>query len=302
MVCLMESDAAVGSATLAEILTSWSMPLMPLAALMMTSALYLRGWRSAHRLRPREMPVWRAVCFFAGVVALWIAIASPIEALDDYLLAAHMVQHFLLMSVAPPLMVLGAPAVPLLRGIPRAWIRWASRPMFRARWFHAAKRWAAHPAAAWLAMNLAYLGWHVPAAFELTFRSEQVHNLEHVCFFVTSAAFWWVVIAPWPSRRRWPRWSAIPYLLSADVVNTVLSATLAFSGRVLYPSYALAPRIVRLTALQDQVAAGAEMWVLNSAVFLIPAVVVTMEMLSPRGWSFRPAGAGLQSRDDGQPV
>jgi cytochrome c oxidase assembly factor CtaG len=75
----------------------------------------------------------------------------------------------------------------------------------------------------------------------------------------------------------------IPYLLTADVVNTILSAVLAFSGKVLYPSYAAVERICRLTPLQDQVLAGSEMWVLNSMVFLVPVAVVVMRMLSPRG-------------------
>ena len=79
--------------------------------------LYLRGWRLARTTRERELPAWRASCFVAGLIALWIALASPIDALDDYLLVAHMIQHFILMSIAPPLIVLGAPMVPLLRGI-----------------------------------------------------------------------------------------------------------------------------------------------------------------------------------------
>ena len=86
---------------------------------------------------------------------------------------------------------------------------------------------------------------------------------------------------PWPSRARWPRWTAIAYLLSADLVNTILSALLTFSGRVLYPTYEHAPRICSLTPLQDQVAAGSEMWVLNSTVFLIPAFLLTFQLLSP---------------------
>ena len=75
---------------------------------------------------------------------------------------------------------------------------------------------------------------------------------------------------------------ADPYLLSADILNTVLSAILCFSGRVLYPTYAAAERVSRLTPLQDQIAAGAEMWVLNSLVFLAPAVFIVMQLLSPR--------------------
>ncbi len=249
---------------------------------MMALLVYWRGWAIARRTRPRELPWWRAGVFSGGIAALWIAIASPIDALDDYLLAAHMMQHFILMSISPPLIVLGAPAVPMLNGVPRFLIRWL-RPLFQARWIHHLAAFFLYPLTAWLLMNLAYLGWHVPAAFERTFRSEGIHQLEHACFFFTSLGFWWVVIAPWPSRARWPRWSVVPYLLSADIVNTILSATLAFSGRALYPSYAMAERISRLTPLQDQVAAGAEMWVLNSTVMLIPAVAITLRLLSPRG-------------------
>lgn len=263
-------------------LTAWSFPVVPLIGVVLLLVLYLRGWSVAHRTRPHELATWRASCFVAGLAALWIALASPIDALDDYLLAAHMLQHFILMSVAPPLIVLGAPTVPLLRGLPRWLVRALSRPLFRGGWFHALCRLVTHPVFAWLAMNIAYLGWHVPAMFELTFQSERIHDFEHLCFFLTSIAFWWVVLAPWPSQPRWPRWTVIPYLLGADILNTILSATLAFSGRVLYPSYAAAERITSLTPLKDQVAAGAEMWVLNSIVMLAPAVVVTMQLLTPR--------------------
>jgi putative membrane protein len=264
------------------LLRQWSFPVLPFVGLLLAAVIYVRGWIAASRTRPRELPLWRVGCFLGGLLAFWVAIASPIDALDDYLLAGHMIQHFMLMSVAPPLIVLGAPMVPMLRGLPRGLIR-GLRPVFAAQWVHAVVRVVMHPVVAWLAMNVAYLGWHVPAAFELTFRSVRWHDFEHMCFFGTSMLFWWVVLRPWPSAARWPRWTVIPYLLTADIVNTVLSATLTFSGRVLYPSYAAAPRICRLSALQDQVAAGAEMWVLNSVVFLLPAVVITMRLLGPRG-------------------
>jgi cytochrome c oxidase assembly factor CtaG len=274
------------SASSGSLLRTWSFPPLPFLVLSLTVFIYLLGWRVAHRTRPRELPAWRAASFVAGLASLWMAIASPIDALDDFLLAAHMIQHFILMSIAPPLIVLGAPVVPLLRGLPKG-MRILLRPMFRTRWFHRAGGFLVHPVVAWLLMNIAYLGWHVPAAFELTFRSESIHQLEHACFFFTSIAFWWVVLAPWPARRVWPMWTIVPYLLSADVLNTVLSATLVFSGRVLYPSYLRAERISSLTPLQDQVAAGAEMWVLNSLVFLLPAAVLTVKMLTPRSLQAR---------------
>ena len=264
------------------ILVAWSWPLWPAVGIVVAGTLYLRGWSALQRTRARELPRWRAVCFFGGLLALWIALASPIDALDDFLLSAHMLQHFILMSVAPPLLVLGAPLVPMLRGLPR-WIVRALRPLFASRTMHKVAHALAHPAVAWLLMNVAYLGWHVPQAFELTLRSEAWHNTEHMCFLLTSIVFWWVIVEPWPSRTRWSRWVVIPYLLTADVVNTILSAVLAFSGKVLYPSYGAAERITRLTPLKDQVLAGSEMWVLNSIVFLVPVAVIVMRMLSPRG-------------------
>ena len=282
MILLTLRDAEVsGTAMLGELLREWSLPLLPLVCLSIGVLLYVRGWIAARVTRGRELPLWRAVCFVGGVVALWVALASPIGALDDYLLTAHMIQHFILMSVAPPLIVLGAPLVPLLRGLPRFVVRWL-RPVFQTRWLCALGRTVTHPVFAWVAMNVAYLGWHVPAAFELTFRAEWIHDFEHACFVVTALLFWWVVIAPWPAQGRWPRWAMIPYLLSADVLNTVLSATLSFAGRVLYSSYAEAPRVCFLTPLKDQVAAGAEMWVLNSVVMLIPAILIATKELSPR--------------------
>jgi cytochrome c oxidase assembly factor CtaG len=264
------------------ILAAWSFPLWPALGLTVAGTLYLRGWRALQRTRARELPPWRAVCFFAGLLAVWIALASPIDALDDYLLAAHMLQHFTLMSIAPPLLVLGSPLVPMLRGLPRWTVR-ALRPLFASRTLHRLAHALAHPVAAWLMMNVAYVGWHLPQAFELTLRSEAWHNTEHMCFLLTSIAFWWIVIQPWPSQSRWSRWMVIPYLLSADIINTLVSAVLAFSGKVLYPSYAAAERITKLTPLQDQVLAGAEMWVLNSLIFLIPVAILVMRSLSPRG-------------------
>jgi cytochrome c oxidase assembly factor CtaG len=261
---------------------AWSFPLLPFFGLTLTTIVYLRGWRAANLTRPRDLPAWRAVAFVCGMASLWVALASPIDALDDFLLVAHMIQHFILMSVAPPLIVLGAPTVPLLRGLPGGVIRTVLRPLFRTGWIHRASRFVTHPVVAWMAMNVSYLGWHVPAAFELTFRFQRIHDFEHLCFLLTSIAFWWVVLEPWPSRPRWARWTVLPYLLSADIMNTILSATLVFAGHVLYPSYAQAERISSLTPLQDQIAAGAEMWVLNSLVFLVPAVILTMKMLSPR--------------------
>lgn len=250
--------------------------------LALVSIIYTLGFVRIRRTRPRHFPSWRWACFAGGIASLVIAVSSPLDTFSDQLLTIHMAQHFVLMSIAPPLIVFGAPVVPMLRGLPRWFVRPVLGPLIRIRWlrrfFHA----LVQPKTAWLLMNLAYIGWHVPAAYEAALANENIHNCEHACFFFTSVLFWWPIIEPWPSRFRGSRWILLPYLLGADVVNTGVSAFLVFSGRLVYPSYGAQPRLFGISALADQAAAGAFMWVIGSIVFLIPAFAITMQLLSRR--------------------
>ena len=242
--------------------------------------IYVRGFRRIHRTRPAQFPSWRLVTFLGGIAALFIAVASPLDTFSESLLSMHMAQHFVLMSIAPPLIVFGAPVVPMLRGLPRWFIRML-RPLFATRILHSIGRFFTRPRVAWLAMNAAYIGWHIPRAYEFALASENWHNFEHACFFFSNLMFWWPVIRPWPGRYAESRWLLIPYLLLADVVNTAISAFLCFSGRLLYPSYGVIARPFGFSALNDQVAAGAFMWVCGSMVYLIPAVAIVAHLLSP---------------------
>jgi putative membrane protein len=108
-----------------------------------------------------------------------------------------------------------------------------------------------------------------------------LHELEHACFLGAGLLFWWPVIQPWPSNARWPRWSIPLYLFCATLPCDALSAFLAFCDRVVYSSYLSAPQLVFVSKLQDQECAAALMWTCVTVIFLVPAVVVTMQLLSP---------------------
>ena len=264
------------------LITRWDIPWAVTTALVVTALIYIRGWLRIRRTRPGLFPLGRLIAFLGGILALFVAVASPLDTFSESLLFMHMAQHYVLMSIAPPLIVLGAPVVPMLRGLPRWLIRRTLRPVFANGLLHHLGAWLTTPRVAWIAMNAAYLGWHIPRAYEFALASENWHNFEHACFFFTSLMFWWPIIAPWPWRQRGSRWMLLPYLLLADLVNTGLSAFLCFSGRLLYPSYGAVPRLFGLSALNDQIAAGAFMWVAGSTVFLIPAMLITVQLLSPR--------------------
>ncbi len=263
------------------ILESWSAPVGVNVSLFLTVLIYTKGWLHLHKTFPNLISAWRFAAFFAGIVSLSIAVGSPLDAFDDVSLSVHMVQHLLLMAIAPPLILLGAPALPLLQGIPQAMARGIVGPFLRWSLVKRLARFISNPAICWLAAALALIGWHIPVVFELALRSHSWHELEHATFFGTGLLFWWPVVQPWPSTARWARWSIPLYLFCATLPCDALSGFLTFCDRVVYTSYLSAPQILTASPLQDQEFAAALMWVSVTIIFLVPAVVVTIQILSP---------------------
>lgn len=266
----------------AAALAHWEARPAILVELAVVGIVYARGFVRLHRQMPRRFPRGRLAAFIAGLAILWLAVASPLDAFADLLLSVHMVQHVLLLFVAPPLILLGAPAIPIVRGIPPVIAKTVLRPILKSPAVKALYRLLTHPIAGWCALTLAIWTWHAPAPFQIALRSETWHAVEHGCFVTAAMLFWWPVTQPWPSANRWPRWAIIPYLLLADVQNSMLSAVLTFSDRLIYPFYANVPRVVRVSALDDQVAAGVIMWVPASLFFVLPAVAILLHLLEPR--------------------
>jgi cytochrome c oxidase assembly factor CtaG len=261
------------------IFDEWSPPIFLTTMLVLSAVVYVRGWFAIRRTQPERFTEWRLAAFLLGLATIWLAIGSPMDGFADALLSAHMVEHLLLMSFAPPLLLLGYPQVPLLRGLPRVVTVRMLGPLFRWRAPRTLSRFLTTPVVAWLAMNLIFLGWHVPAAYDFALEHEGWHDFEHICFVSTSILFWWPLIRPWPTSERYPGWYMIPYLVGADIVNTALSAFLAFCDRPVYAYYLTQPNNFQISPAADQVVGAVIMWVLGSLVFLIPAVFVTMRLL-----------------------
>jgi cytochrome c oxidase assembly factor CtaG len=198
-----------------------------------------------------------------GLFSLWAAVGSPLAVLDHQFLTAHMVQHLLLMTVAAPLILLGAPVMMLLRGSPQRSVLGVL-------------------VSCWLAATCTVIGWHVPAVFEIGMRSERWHAAEHVCFFMAGLLFWWPVVQLGRSLAQERGWSVPLYLFMATLPCDALSAFLTFCNRLVYPHYLSAYRPFAVSALADQQCAGALMWVWSTFAYLAPAVVIAVRMLSPQ--------------------
>jgi cytochrome c oxidase assembly factor CtaG/polyferredoxin len=272
----------------AAVLGSWRSDAPLMIGFAAAALIYLRGWSKLRRELPARYTGERLASFLAGLATVLVALESPLDAFAGFLLEAHMVQHLLLIMVAPPLIWLGQPVIPLLRGLPGGFLREGLGPFLRWRALRRVGQAVTHPVFCWCAMTVAVVFWHLPRWYDLGLSSPEWHKVEHGAFLAGAMLFWYPVVGVWPSRPQWPRAMMIPYLVLADFVNTALSAWLVFSDHVVYRTYELAPRMGDTTALHDQAGAGTLMWVPGSIAYLIPAFAIAMQAFSGKRASREP--------------
>ena len=260
-------------------LASWNLDVPSLALLILVALIYLRGWLRGRRFIEFPEDSSRLAAFLGGLAVLFLALDSPLDTFDTLYLSTHMTQHLLLMMVAPPLLLMGRPMLPLLRGLPKWFVKEGLGPFLAWPRLRRVGRLLVFPSFAWGVYIASTILWHLPKFYELVLQSPFWHGVQHACFFWTAILFWWPVVQPTPGRPPWARWTMIPYLLLADIVNTALSAFFVFSGVVLYPNYATLQGVSG--ASRDQALAGVIMWVPGSIAYIIPAIVLTFGIFSP---------------------
>src|ERR1700746_4062200 len=249
--------------------------------LIFSASVYLRGWLSPRSNSLKAISACRAFSFLLGVCLIWVAMASPIAALDHQLLTIHMLQHLLLMTLAPPLIWLGAPVCPLLHGLPRRFAESLLVPLGQSP---AAKRFGKaldRPGFSWLAACAALVGGHIPALFALGMQSAAWHLFEHVSFLAAGLLFWWPVVQP--SRGAFRQDVSMHlFLFFATLPCDILSGFLVFCDRVVYPVYLSSSHLFGSSALGDQQCAAALMWTCVTIVYLLAGAILTMRLLSPQ--------------------
>lgn len=261
--------------------SSWDFPASLTLTLLLAASLYLRGWDSTRSSSAAVIPAWKAASFLLGLVLVWMAWGSPLAAYDHSLLTVHMIKHLLLMTFAPPLILLGEP-MKVFWGVTPMSVRSTLGRVSHRPLVQRLARIATSLVLCWTASALTLIAWHVPTLFELGVRSEIGHTVEQAMFFGTGFWFWWPVIQPWPSASTGPRWSLLMYLFLATLPCDILSGFLVFSDRVAYPVYFSAPRLFGFSVLEDQQCAAALMWTCVTLVYLVPAAIISSKLLAPR--------------------
>jgi putative membrane protein len=246
----------------------WSPEPTVLIGVAAIGVLYVLGWRRGRASGSSHRPGFgRLALFLGGLAVVLIALVSPIDGLADNLLVMHMVQHVLLLDIAPILLILGLTKV-LLRPVTRR--------------LHAIEQGAgflAHPAFAVAAYVGFMWAWHVPALYDAALNNTTIHAFEHLCFSAAGTLYWWHLLSPIRSRLRLDGMGPIAYMVVTKLLVGGLGIMLAFAPASFYPYYEHHPHYWGLSPGTDQSMAGLVMALEQSIVMGIALVYLFVRML-----------------------
>jgi putative membrane protein len=230
-------------------------------------ALYL--WRARQAPAPGTPTTGQRAAFFSALALIFLSLNGWVHDLSDYyLFSAHMVQHLVLTLIAPPLLIMGTPG-------------WMLRPALQWRGVGPLARWVTAAPHAFLLFNVVIVAWHLPPMYALAMAHHPVHIVQHLCFMTTAVLMWWPILSPLPELPRLSYPGQMLYLFLMTIPMSLVAVCIGYSGQVLYPAYASAPRLWGITPLQDQLIGALIMWIPGGLFFfaIISAVFFRWQKL-----------------------
>ncbi len=219
---------------------------------------------------PQGPSAGQRASFIVSLTLLFFTLNGPLHDLSDYyLFSAHMVQHLILTLMVPPLMILGTPA-------------WMLRPLLRhPTVFAVAKRLTGY-GACFAIFNVVLAFWHLPPMYNLALANHPVHIGQHLMFIVASVFMWWPLTSPLPELPRASYPIQMLYCFVMVIPMSVISIYIAMADTLLYPAYAVAPRVWGVAPMMDQQYGGLIMWI-PGGVFFYAVMTVVFFKWSGRG-------------------
>ena len=231
--------------------------------------LYVWGVR-----RVRRWSAPRTASFFAGVLVVLVALQSGVDAYDDRMLSDHMIQHLLLLLVAPPLLLQGRPIVLALRALPSPHRQEFARLLVKARAL-------TNPLACLALFSAVLLLTHLTGFYDATLRHPLLHQLEHASFLTVGLLFWTPLLDANPlAARRLGGFGRLVYVLAAMPAMAAIGAYLNRATSLVYAPYAAPARALGISALGDQAQAGAIMWVGGGCIMVATGLWIAMSAMS----------------------
>jgi cytochrome c oxidase assembly factor CtaG len=281
----------------------WPIPPIVLLGCVTAEILYFRGWRVLVKAEQRKLArattspeltgsgryqwdswLWRGTYFLGAIFIILLGDSAPIDILSSRLLWVHMIQHLLILVVMAPLLVAGAPLIPMWLGLP-SWVRRlvrASAMLKAGSAFNRIGHWLRQPAISCVLLIAGTWVWHWPALYDLALTNAAIHDwCEHATFLAVSALFWTQVISSPPLHPRLGYLGRVGIVGIAIIQNVVLAALIGFAQVPLYTPYAhLALRPGGFSALQDQQLGAGIMWTFGDLPFVIAFVVLMLGWLA----------------------
>jgi cytochrome c oxidase assembly factor CtaG len=279
---------------LSAILASWDWRADVLITLAVAGLLFTSGWRRLHHRTTSHLTGaarrsgrislasgWRLLSYWTGLLIIALALLSPIDVLSAQLFTMHMIQHLLLIMIAPPLLLLANPMPFLLWGFPPRIRRRVGIGIGRVIGSSAHSRNTVKsltgPGLTWMIWVIVIIGWHDPAAYDAALRSEFIHDLEHISFFFVGMLFWWHVTGAGPRLHKQHGFiGRIAFVLSVIPPNMAAGVVIAFASE---PIYAYTSGYLGLTALGDQQLGGVIMWIPGSMMYIVAALILASQLL-----------------------
>lgn len=258
------------------------------------AAVYLLGVRRAGT----AWPLRRTVAFVGGIGAVIVALQSGIDSYDDRLLSDHMIQHLLLLVVAPPLLLGGRPLILALRSLPAGRRRSFARGLDRVRPLTG-------PVQALVLFGAVVLLTHLPSFYDATLRHQGLHDAEHALYLAAGLVMWAPLMDGDPApRHRLGGIGKLVYLIAAMMPMALVGAYLNRDATLFYPGYASPAHALGISALDDQAQAGAIMWVVGGSIMVAVGLwmAVAAMVAEERRQAARDARAASLASSDGGSV
>ena len=256
-----------------SILGSWNPNPLPSLALFLAAYLYITGL-NRWPIPSHPVRTWQRVCFFSGLIAIFIVLQSPVDALAEHYFSIHQAQHVVLRMIGPVLILLGAPLTPMLRGLPTWALFGLVRPLVRNHGARQLYQFITNP----ILTTVLFLGflylWQAPALHTSAVRNDYIHELMHSTLLISGFLFWWLVIDPKPHRSRLHPALRVLYLGLIIIPNTLLGAGITFNGSFVYPVYTEVAQPFPLRPLTDQQLGGLLLWVVGDMMSILVAGIV----------------------------
>jgi putative membrane protein len=233
----------------------WDLHPSVVLGLVLLGGLYV-NWGGL-RVRRRQV-----ASFAAALLVLGLSLNGPLHNLSDsYLFSAHMIQHLVLTLVFPPLLLYGTAP-------------WVIRPLLAPPWLFRVARVITRPLAAGVIFSAPITLWHFPQFYEAALEHHGLHIAQHLVFIATAVIMWWPILSPVPELPRAAYPTQLVYLFALGLPMSLAGALITLSEQVLYPFYAVAPRLWGLTPVADQQLGGLFMWVVGTIYLWVAAGVV----------------------------